>query len=348
MHKITVLGAGYMGSAITFPLAKNGFEVNLWGTWLDDEIISACRKGEHPKLKVPLMPGIRLFHSQDLFPAVREADIIFIGVSSEGFLHVFKKLLDVLEKNTYIFTLTKGFAEENDKIERTSDAARQLLAQKFGSPEEPEFHWVSVGGPVKALELARNIPTVSVYGSADPAMLEIAKSFSTKNYRVIASEDQAGVELCAAFKNVYSMAMGMIDGLYGKKMPGNYHNFSSLIFNQGILEISRIVERAGGQKSTVFDNAGIGDLYTTSQSGRNRLFGELIGEGNPPDEVYHQLLDSGELAEGYHTLKAGMKWIKDLDGSLISRLPLLGIIHDIISGRQLPPAHLEKILEIYR
>ncbi|MDZ7838892.1 MAG: 3-hydroxyacyl-CoA dehydrogenase NAD-binding domain-containing protein [Actinomycetota bacterium] len=43
--KAAVIGAGYMGSAITFPLAQAGIEVNLWGTWLDDEIVSAARKG---------------------------------------------------------------------------------------------------------------------------------------------------------------------------------------------------------------------------------------------------------------------------------------------------------------
>lgn len=30
MLKACVLGAGYMGSAITFPLADNGIQVNLW------------------------------------------------------------------------------------------------------------------------------------------------------------------------------------------------------------------------------------------------------------------------------------------------------------------------------
>ena len=33
------MGAGYMGSAITFPLAENGLRVHLWGTWLDDDLL---------------------------------------------------------------------------------------------------------------------------------------------------------------------------------------------------------------------------------------------------------------------------------------------------------------------
>jgi len=34
-----------MGSAITFPLSDNGNKINLWGTWLDDEIIESSLKG---------------------------------------------------------------------------------------------------------------------------------------------------------------------------------------------------------------------------------------------------------------------------------------------------------------
>jgi glycerol-3-phosphate dehydrogenase (NAD(P)+) len=344
--KIAVLGAGYMGSAITFPLAQNGFKVNLWGTWLDDKIIEACQKGNHPKLKIPLMSGIRLFHSQDLFNAIRDVDIIFIGVSSEGFLPVFTKLLNIIKKNIYIFTLTKGFVEENGNIDRASIVAKKLFKQKLRR-KGLEFHWVSIGGPVKALELAHNIPTVSVYGSTDQKILKIARSFSTKNYCVVVSNDQTGIELSATFKNIYSIAMGIIDGLYGEKMPGNYHNFSALIFNQSILEMSTIIGRAGGEKSTVFNNAGIGDLYTTSQSGRNRLFGELVGKGNHPDEVYNSLLDDGKLAEGYHTLEASMKWIMKFDSGLIPQLPLFNIIYEIVISRQKTPAHLVKILKSY-
>ena len=49
--KAAVIGAGYMGSAITFPLSANNIEVNLWGTWLDDKIIGISLAGFHPAKK---------------------------------------------------------------------------------------------------------------------------------------------------------------------------------------------------------------------------------------------------------------------------------------------------------
>ena len=327
MYNITVLGAGYMGSAITFPLARNNNKVNLWGTWLDDGIIEECISGRHPKLKEPLPSSVDLFYSGELEEALKDADIVFIGISSEGFLPVFKKLLEVLDHNIYIYTLTKGFIDDNGAIKRTSIVAKELLDNKFsGDP----FLWTSIGGPVKALEICRSIPTVSVYATHSEKMAEMTTNFSTDYYKIIHTRDITGVELSADFKNVYATGMGIIDGLYGPEMAGNYHNFSSLIFNQSILEISEIVAAEGGEKVTVFDNAGIGDLYTTSQSGRNRKFGELIGRGRPPGRVYREMLEEGELAEGYHTLKLGRSWLQNNHSSLLKKLPLFNIIYSII------------------
>ena len=43
--KVTVLGAGAMGSALATPFCAAGWEVNLWGTWLDDHLLEACAAG---------------------------------------------------------------------------------------------------------------------------------------------------------------------------------------------------------------------------------------------------------------------------------------------------------------
>jgi len=52
MRKAAILGAGYMGTAMAWPLSDNGFEIHLIGTHLDGEIIQSCkRKNFHPRLK---------------------------------------------------------------------------------------------------------------------------------------------------------------------------------------------------------------------------------------------------------------------------------------------------------
>ena len=345
MKKIAILGAGYMGSAMTFPLAQNNLDINLWGTWLDDDIIDACQKGDHPKLMEKLPRPVKLYHSQDLKKAIADVDIIFIGISSDGFLEVFEKVLDTIDKNYYFFTLTKGFIDHNKDIHRTSEIAEEFFKKKHGNRE---FNWASIGGPVKAVEICRFIPTISIYGSKNEEMKRMAGQFTTGDYRIITTGDVTGLELCSAFKNVYSMTMGMLDSIYLPECEGMYHNFSSLIFNQSTIEISRIVKKAGGDPDTVSNFAGIGDLYTTSQSGRNRLFGELLGKGNGPSEVYEKMLASGQLAEGYHTLKHGMQWLKTMKFNLADDLPLFNITYNIIFRNKKPLDELKTLLSIYK
>ena len=60
MKKITIIGAGMMGSALAFPARENGHEVRLVGTHLDREIIDECRKSDkHPKFVKAFPAGLK-------------------------------------------------------------------------------------------------------------------------------------------------------------------------------------------------------------------------------------------------------------------------------------------------
>ena len=174
MQNVAVLGAGYMGSAITFPLTDNGIKVNLWGTWLDDKLIEGSKKGVHPKLKKPLNPGVSCFYSGDLKQAIKDADTIFIGVASEGFVNIFELLINNIEPDRdYMFLkLTKGLVEYEGRIMRASEAARLIYYKKFPDREKSQaaahiFRITSIGGPVRALDLANRTLSASVYGIQD-------------------------------------------------------------------------------------------------------------------------------------------------------------------------------------
>ncbi|MGE5850366.1 MAG: glycerol-3-phosphate dehydrogenase, partial [Candidatus Methylomirabilota bacterium] len=77
MGRITILGAGFMGSALTFPATDNGHQVALWGTWLDDHLVEAVGRGEpHPKLRLCVPPGVRVYHHTRLAEALSGADLV--------------------------------------------------------------------------------------------------------------------------------------------------------------------------------------------------------------------------------------------------------------------------------
>jgi glycerol-3-phosphate dehydrogenase (NAD(P)+) len=340
MERIAVIGAGYMGSAITFPILENQASVNLWGTWLDDEIIDCCRDGRHPKLKKCLLPGVRLFNSPDLGKALEQINIIVIGISSDGFASVFERVLDNLDpsiSNPAFFTVTKGFVEYGNTVQRVSKAAESMYRDKFPGRN---LLWVSIGGPVKAVELAYGVPSLTIYGTESEELLKYFSLFQTSRYRIAASRNVAGVELSSALKNAYAISLGIADGLGPSLYKGKFDNLKALLFSQSVCEISEIVSRAGGDRNTAFGIAGTGDLYVTTQSGRNQRFGELIGRGSQPGEAYQSMFDQGELAEGYHALKLGLSWMQEVDGSLPDALPLFRCLCGIVLDGHDPEAAL--------
>ena len=339
--KVTVIGAGYMGSAITYPLSENGYKINLVGTWLDDKIIESSINGYHPKLKKPLPNNVSLSYWKDMPSAVKDADIIFIAVLSEGFVNVFSNVLDKLNKNCYFFKLTKGLVQYKNQIVRATYAALDMLNEKF--PNE-KIMWSTVGGSVKAVELSDKIPTASVYGISNNVTKDLPFSFSTEYYPITITDDIIGVEISSAFKNVYSIAIGICDGLFKATREGNYHNFNAFLYNQACIEMSIMAEAAGGRKETVFNLAGIGDFYVSSLSGRNRLYGEFIGKGNKPDEIFKKMFEEGEVAEGYKALELGVNWVNSLDKNLIRKLPLLLSLYKIVFEFKNPIVELKNFI----
>ena len=346
MMNVTVLGAGYMGSAITFPLSDNNLEINLWGTWLDDRLIESSINGYHPKLKKSLPENIKLFYSKDLSSALKNADIIFIGIASEGFVNVFQMMLDNLdpERQYYFFKLTKGFVEYEGRVIRATEAAIKMYEKKFKSKE---FYWTSVGGPVRAMDLAYKTPSASMYGISDKTINKILSGFSTDYYRIFPTYDLAGVEICSTFKNIYAIASGICDGIYKNEREGFYHNIVAFLFNQAVIEISKIAELYGRKKETVFDLAGIGDLHVTSAAGRNRRYGEMVGKGIDGEAAFIKMYDEGEYGEGYIALKLAMPWFGSLKVEkkyIENELPLLYTLNSIIFHKAEPKQNLKKLI----
>ena len=196
--RAAVIGAGYMGSAITFPLSANNIEVNLWGTWLDDKIIGSSLAGYHPKLKKALPPTVTPLYSKDLGKALSGIDMLFMAVTSEGFVKVFEMVLDNLTSPVYFFKLTKGLVSYEGSIVRATQAALDMLGKKFG-PQD--FAWATIGGPVKAVELSDKIPTASIYAINNMALKSLAYGFSTDYYPITLTDDIPGVEVSSTFKN---------------------------------------------------------------------------------------------------------------------------------------------------
>ena len=90
-RKITIIGAGMMGSALAFPAAENGHEVHIVGTCLDDEIIDGYLKtGKHEKFCRPFPENVS-------FHYFKEWEQVVEGSASTGFWRKF--LRDSIRKS---------------------------------------------------------------------------------------------------------------------------------------------------------------------------------------------------------------------------------------------------------
>src|SRR6476661_2545259 len=90
--RVTVLGAGYMGSAMAEVAAMRGHDVRLWGTWLDDALIEPVEQGrDHPRLKKKLDPRVKPMRSAALAEALAGAELVVHAVSSDGLVAVMTK-----------------------------------------------------------------------------------------------------------------------------------------------------------------------------------------------------------------------------------------------------------------
>ena len=143
----------------------------------------------------------------------------------------------------------------------------------------------AVGGPCLAAGLANRVNTSVVIANKDILIAKkIADMLNTNYYHTSHSDDLNGVEVSAAIKNIFSMAVGAAKGLCSNNVSDlvrekNYLNTASALIKQSIYEMEVFVEHLKGKKETVKGLAGLGDLYVSSGGGRNAKMGSYIGEG---------------------------------------------------------------------
>lgn len=312
--RVTVLGAGYMGSAMACVARRRGHEVRLWGTWHDDAILDACERGDaHPRLKLRL-DGIDLRRAPQLAEALDGADLVVHAVNSDGAAAVMAKAAPHLP-DAPVLSVTKGLLESPRT--RAMDRIDVVVQEHAGR----RVRFVHAAGPAKAIEVARGVLTWMVF--AGPDARACACALEGDGLVVTPSDDIAGAELCSALKNAYATGLGLWDGLVG----ADAHNARAACFTQAIVEMRAIVVAAGGRAETVHGAAGVGDLHVTAAAGRNRAFGERVGRGQPAKQVAAEMLASGELTEGYPAIASAWRFARERG---VRELPLLQALNAIV------------------
>lgn len=329
MSTITILGAGAMGSGLANALVRAGWDVNLWGTWLDDHLIDAIEAGTpHPRIDVVIDPAVKTFRSDQLDAALSGAQVVVLSVSSVGVPKVAEMALDGIVAAEALWLTSKGFYENADgTIELLPSGLRRLAAAK--GVQLPPI--VAIAGPVKANECAAGEATATIYGCSDLAVAtKYAGEARSERYCPEPTDDEVGVEICAPMKNVYAIALGIADGL-GELRGRPHHNMKAATFAQAVREMSLLGQALGARPETAFGLAGVGDLEVTGLSGRNKVYGVRIGRGEGAFAALKTMNELEQTVEGVNAVGLAVQLVQQTDPTLTEKLPLLAAVRAIVA-----------------
>lgn len=196
---------------------------------------------------------------------ISSADVVFICVPSWCARSAMEDIKKYLPKRSLVVCLSKGIEEE------TSKTADMILKEVFSWNQPLGI----LSGPMLAEELASNKKGFAIFASKNSKNLSIISDiFEKTNLKIKYSKDLRGVALCGVLKNIYSLGLGICDGLnLGSNTKGE-------LTLEAIKEMIEIVEYLGGKKNSVLSEAGIGDLIATAFSNfsRNREVGETLAK----------------------------------------------------------------------
>lgn len=286
MAKVSIIGAGSWGTALSVVLNKNGHEVTIWSV-IEAEIDMLREKHEH----VDKLPGVKLpeeiMFTTDLQEAVSDRDMLVLAVPSPYTRSTSRQMKEYVAEGQLIVNVAKGIEEKT-----------LMTLTEIISEEVPQARVAALSGPSHAEEVGKGLPTTCVAGAKDKETAEyIQNIFMNDVFRVYTSPDLLGIELGGALKNVIALAAGVADGL------GCGDNIKAALITRGIAEISRLGLAMGGKKETFSGLTGIGDLIVTCASvhSRNRRAGVLIGQGRTMDEAMKEVK---MIVEGVYSAKA--------------------------------------------
>ena len=290
MAKISVIGSGGWGIALTILLHKNRHDLMIWS--FDKREAEELKTTRENKTKLPniLLPeDIKV--TDDLKEAVDNKDVLILAVPSKAIRSVSKSLKDIIKDNQIIVNVAKGL--EEDTLKTMTDIIEEELKGK-----KPQVAVLS--GPSHAEEVGKGIPTTCVVSAHNKELtLYLQNIFMNPSFRVYTSPDMLGVEIGGALKNVIALAAGIADGLnYGD-------NTKAALITRGIKEISLLGVAMGGEQSTFYGLTGLGDLIVTcaSMHSRNRRAGILLGQGKTLDEAIKEV---NMVVEGVYSAKSAL------------------------------------------
>lgn len=323
--RVTVIGAGGWGTALSVVAARAGCEVRVWSrneSVIED--INQSRRNSAYLGDCEMPEGVRA--TDDACEALRGANIVILAAPSHATREVLEGLRTSVEPEMIFVSATKGIEVETGS--RISEVVGEVLGQVAAT------RFVCLSGPSFAHEVAAGQPTAVVAACGDEGLARLVQSaLSANSFRVYTNSDVVGTELGGAFKNVIALAAGMVSGL------GLGMNSVAALITRGLAEMTRLALAEGARLETLMGLAGLGDLVLTCTGSlsRNRFVGQELGRGRSLEDVLYGMK---EVAEGIRTTRA-IKLLADGRGV---ELPITSEVHAVLYESKSVRAAVESLM----
>lgn len=312
--KISIIGAGSWGTALSILLANNNYIPVMWSIF-EEEINFINNNKEHVKK----LPGVKIPDTvrctNDIEECLSGSDIVLLVVPAQAIRQNSKLISKYIDNNKIIVNCAKGLEIE------TGLRLSQVIKQEISNANV-----AILSGPSHAEEVARGIPTAIVAASENKDVADFVQNIlMAPNFRVYTNKDMIGVELGAALKNIIALCAGISDGL------GFGDNTKAALMTRSITEISRLGVALCAKRETFSGLTGIGDLIVTctSMHSRNRRAGIMIGSGKSVEQT---LSDIGMVVEGISTTKAAYPLSKKINVDT----PIIDAAYDVLFNNKHP------------
>lgn len=298
MKKITIIGAGSFGTALSIVLARAGNDVQLWAR--ESEIAYGINnQHQNPSYLSDVVLPDSVTCYTDVEACLHDREMVVFATPSHALREVAGSIRPYLNGDELVVNVAKGI--ENDTFQTMSQVLSDVLEGVI-----IDDHIGVISGPSHAEEVCRFKPTTVVASSYSKRTAGlIQESFMTPMFRVYRNYDIIGVEIGGAVKNIMAIAAGIVDGAE----LGD--NAKAALITRGLHEMKRLGMKLGASQDTFSGLAGMGDLVVTctSKHSRNRFVGYNIGQGKKLDDVISHM---NMVAEGVKTTRSVLEWSRKL------------------------------------
>ncbi len=282
--KVTILGTGAYGIALSSMFLKNNCEITMW-TKFEEEYQDLITKRCNQKVLPNYHIDKRIKFTMNMKDAIKNAEIIVIAIPIQYIKDTIIEVKKYFNKNSHICIASKGILNDGQNLPHK--IVRKILHTKNIS---------IISGPTFAIDMVNNALMGLVVASKNTKTNELIKKCLANDTLIVeVSNDIDGIELCGAIKNIMAISCGIIDGM-------NYpESTKCMLFTRCFHEMINLIYSLGGNKASALTYAGIGDLLLTctSYKSRNYTFGKLLGSHSDKTTDYV----NNTTIEGRYTLK---------------------------------------------